>query len=204
MAWTLAALLVGCRSAEPPAPAGDPAAATAASEAKEAQSVADAALGKQAEILDRGDLARNGREQLLVVNRLGKAPGGPVGSQNEPALVISRAVVLEKSEGKWREIFRCDEHLKNPYGYLAAAGSAATGWHLVVGGDPGGPLEMEFTPAHSGDRVGMHTGERKEARNPTFVVRWNTKANRYQAYDRSQKRYLRETTALETPESILR
>ncbi len=202
--WILAALLAGCRLTQTPAPAGDPAAGTAASETEEAQRIADAALGKQAEILDRGDLARNGSEQLLVVNRLLKASGGPVASKNQSGVVVSRAVVLEKSDGKWREILRCDEHLKNPYGYLAAAGVTGTGWDLVVGKDSGGELEMEFTAAALVNGADIHTGERKEAKNPTFVVRWNTKASRYQAYDRSQKRYLRETTALETPESILR
>jgi hypothetical protein len=192
-ALTLAALLAGCGSSQPSAPAVDSVAATTASEADEAQRIADAALGKQAEILDRGDLARNGREQLLVINRYSAGP------KSESNARITRAVVLEKSEGQWREIFRCDEHLKNPYGYLAAAATTVTGWDLVVAGDSGGVFEMAFTSA-----VGIHTGERKEVKNPTFVVRWNTKENRYQAYDRSQKRYLRETTALEMPESSLR
>jgi hypothetical protein len=192
-ALTLAALLSGCGSSQPSAPAVDSVAATTASEADEAQRIADTALGKQAEILDRGDLARNGREQLLVINRYGAGP------KSESTARITRAVVLEKSEGQWREIFRCDERLKNPYGYLAAAATTATGWDLVVGGNSGGVFEMAFTSA-----VDVHTGERKEVKHPTFVVRWNTKENRYQAYDRSQKRYLRETTALEMPESSLK
>jgi len=202
--WILAALLGGCYSAQPSAPAVDSVAATTASEADEAQRMADAALGKQAEILDRGDLVRNGREQLLVINRLIDTTGRVVGTKTEGASLISRAVVLEKSEGKWREIFRCDEHLKNPYGYLVAAPAAATGWELVAGKDSSGVLEMEFTSAVIFDAVNTHTGERREVKPSPFVVRWNTKVNRYQAYDRSQKRYLRETTALEMPESTLK
>jgi hypothetical protein len=192
-ALTLAALLGGCHSAQPSAPAVDSVAATTASEADEAQRIADTVLGKQAEILDRGDLAQNGQEQLLVVNRYSAGP------KNGSAARITRAVVLEKSEGKWREIFRCDEHLKNPYGYLASAAIADTGWDLAVGRDSGGVFEMDFTPA-----ADMHVAERREGKSPTFVVRWNTKANRYQAYDRSQKRYLKETTQLELPESNLK
>ena len=192
LVWTLAAMVTGCRSAQPSAPAVDSVAATNASEAEEAQRIADAVLGKQAEILDRGDLAQNGQEQVLVINRYS-------GPKNESAARITRAVVLERNDGKWREIFRCDEHLKNPYGYLAAAATAVAGWDLAVGRDSGGTFEMDFTPAPD-----PHTGERKEAKNRTFVVRWNTKENRYQAYDRSQKRYLNETTAMEMPESSLK
>jgi hypothetical protein len=193
LVWVLGAQFAGCHSAQPSAPPVDSVGVTTASEADEAQRIADAALGKQAEILDRGDLARNGQEQLLVINRYSAGP------KNEPAARITRAVVLEKSDGKWREIFRCDEHLKNPYGYLAAAATTVTGWDLGVGRDSGGMFEMDFTPA-----ADLHTGERKELKRPTFIVRWNTKANRYQAYDRSQKRYLKETTALEMPESNLK
>ena len=195
--WTLAAMVTGCRSAQPSAPAVDSVAAKTASEAEEAQRIADAVLGKQAEILDRGDLAQNGQEQLLIINRFGSGP------KNGSTALITRAVVLEKSEGKWQEIFRCDEHLKNPYGYLVAANRAATGWDLVVG-DTGGPLEMAFTPAVIGGAADARGGERKEVKNATFVVRWNTKANRYQAYDQSQKRYLRETTGFEMPNSVLK
>ena len=195
LVWILAALLGGCRSAQPAAPVSDSAAATTESEADEAQRIADAALGKQAEILNRGDLARNGREQLLVVNRYSS------GAENQSTALVTRAVVLEKSDGKWREIFRCDEHLKNPYGYLVAG--TAGGWELVVGRDSDAALEMQFTPLARFDAVDMG-GKRDGAVNRTFIVRWNTKANRYQAYDRSQKRYLRETTALETPDSILK
>jgi len=194
--WALAALIAGCRSAQPSAPPENPAAATTASEAEEAQRIADAALGKQAEILDRGDLAQNGREQLLVINRYG------AGSKSQSAALVTRAVVLERNERRWREIFRCDEHLKNPYGYLVAG--RAGGWELGVGRDSNGALEMLLTPLNRLDAGDIHTDERHSVTNSTFVVRWNTKLSRYQAYDGSQKRYLNEATALETPESHLK
>ena len=197
-AWTLAALLVGCHSAQPVAPAGDLAAATNESDADEARRIADAVLGKQAEILNRGDLAQNGREQLLIINRYNAGP------KKGSTALITRAVVLEKSEGKWREIFRCDEHLKNPYGYLVGGSGTTGGWELVVGRDSNSTLEMQFKSLDRFDAAGIRTGERKGVKNPTFVVRWNTKASRYQAYDRSQKRYLRETTGFDMPESVLK
>jgi hypothetical protein len=200
-ALLLAAFLAGCRASQSAAPADEAASSVASAEA-EARGIADASLGKQAEILDRGDLAQNGREQLLVVNRLSDATGRVAGAGTKGTVIVSRAVVLEKSEGKWREIFRSDEHLKNPYGYLVAASS--TGWQLVAGRDSSGALEMEFSRATIADAMNVHTGERGEAKSLPFVVRWNTKKNRYQAYDRSQKRYLNETTALETPQSILK
>jgi len=75
----VAFLLVGCNSAQQttPAEAAAPPAATAA--VPENQQVAEAVLGKQAEIVAHGDLARNGSEQLLVVNRFERAARGPLG-----------------------------------------------------------------------------------------------------------------------------
>jgi len=107
-AWLLALLLAGCRASHSAAPANETASAEIATEAAEAQSVAESVLGKQAEVLARGDLAGNGREQVLAVNRWGATPG------NQSETLILRAIVLEKTDGKWAEVFRCDEHLKNP------------------------------------------------------------------------------------------
>ncbi len=41
--------------------------------------MADTALGKQAEVLAHGDLARNGLEQILVVNRNSSLPDDSAG-----------------------------------------------------------------------------------------------------------------------------
>ena len=65
------------------------------------------------------------------------------------AIFITRAAILEKNNGKWSEVLRCDEHLKNPNGYLGGS-PAARGHRLAAGissriAKQG--LEMKFTPA---------------------------------------------------------
>ena len=95
--------------------------------------VAEAALGKQAEILARGDLARNGLEQVLVVNRLLEASSSRAeAAANSAPIFVTRAAVLEKMDGKWSEVLLCDEHLKNPNGYLGGS-PAATRDRLAAG-----------------------------------------------------------------------
>ena len=143
-------LLAGCHSARQPEPLRENANPDTIGMAGETQRVADAALGKQAEILALGDLARNGLEQLLVVNRFAKALRGAAGLENSPGIFITRAVILEKSNGKWTEILRCDEHLKNPNGYLGGSSAArVTGWRLEFRTDTKQGLEIKFTPADS-------------------------------------------------------
>jgi hypothetical protein len=63
-------------------------------------------------------------------------------------------------------------------------------------------LEMKFTPANIEAREqGSGTGE---SAGQTVIVRWNTKAKRYQSLDASHERYLSEAPTLEIPHSILR
>src|SRR6202162_2997024 len=97
LSWIMALSLAGCQSAQQAAPAEVKAAAERADVADEARGVAEAALGKQAEILARGDLALNGREQLLVVNRFAKDPRSTNGQEDSRPIFITRAVILEKS-----------------------------------------------------------------------------------------------------------
>jgi hypothetical protein len=196
-------LLAGCHSARQPGPAGESANPDSPRWKEEAQAVADAALGKQAEIISRGDLARNGLQQLLVVNRVTKATKTNAGPGNSSAIFITRAVILEKSNGKWTEILRCDEHLKNPNGYLGGAPAArTTGWQLQYRTDARHGLELQFTPA-DGKVGGEGTGEGGLG-GQTVVVRWNAGAKRYQSLDSSHEGYLSEAPTLETPHSILR
>jgi hypothetical protein len=171
--------------------------------AEETRRVAEAALGKQAEILARGDLARNGQEQLLVVNRFAKATHDAAGTENSPAIFITRAVILEKRNGKWTEILRCDEHVKNPNGYLGGSSVVrATGWQLEFRTDASQGLELKFTPA--GNDAGKEGTGAGEPVGHTMIVRWNSQARRYQSLDASREGYLSEAPALETPQSILR
>src|SRR5712675_1145086 len=115
-------LLVGCKSANPTTPTA--AAAASVPAAPESQQIAEAVLGKQAEVIAHGDLARNGSEQLLVVNRFDSTARAKVQPAHSTAIFVTRAVIVEKNDGKWTELLRCDEHLKNPRGYLAGAPAA--------------------------------------------------------------------------------
>ncbi len=197
-----ASLMAGCNPGEQTTPPEKAARPTAPAVAPETQQVAEAALGKQAEVVALGDLARNGLEQLLVVNRFEMAARAGVGPGNSSGIFITRAVIVEKSNDKWAEVLRCDEHLKNPSGYLGGSPAApVTGWRLELTRDTHQGLELRFTPAEAGRERSSNTGE---AENRTITVRWNTKAKRYQSLDRSHEGYLGEAPTLETPQSILR
>jgi hypothetical protein len=197
----VALLLVGCKSARQTTPAEAAAPPAAPAAVPEIQQVAEVVLGKQAEILAQGDLARNGSEQLLVVNRFEKAASGAVGQEDPSPIFVTRAVIVQKDDGKWTEELRCDEHLKNPRGYLGGSPAIpVTGWRLELKPDTGQGLELRFTPAAAGEErssVAVETGR-------TIAVRWNTKTKRYQSLDQSHTGYLGEVPALETPQSILR
>jgi len=110
-----------------PAPAKTEAAAPAAPAIPpEVQAAADAALGSETEVLADGDLAKNGHQQVLAINRL---KGNP-----EKALagtLVTRVAVIENDGGAWKEVFRCDEHLKNANGYLGGTPLAGVaGWRF--------------------------------------------------------------------------
>jgi hypothetical protein len=192
-----ALLLAGCNSVQPASPSGGREKLDPAFDSPEAQQVAEEALGKNTEILARGDLARSGTEQLLVVNRAGgKTSATGSMSEIQSAILITRAAIIENSNGKWSEVLLCDEHLKNPKGYLGGSSAAReTGWRLEYTKDPNQGLEMKFTPMNAGA---------DEAAGKTVFVRWNAEAKRYQSLDPSHERYLTEAATLETPESILR
>jgi hypothetical protein len=199
---TATLLLVGCTSMQQEAAPEEANRPDAPAVAPEVQGVAEAVLGKQAEVVAHGDLARNGLEQLLVVNRFGNAARGVVGSGNSLAIFVTRAAVVEKNDGKWAEVLRCDEHLKNPMGYLGGSMSArVTGWRLEIDRDTQRGLELRFTPAEAGQERSSNAAE---AGNRTIAVRWNTKAKRYQSLDRSHEGYLGEAPMLETPQSIIK
>jgi hypothetical protein len=196
-------LFAGCQSARQPEAIRENANPDTIGMADETEKEAEAALGKQAEILAHGDLARNGQEQLLVVNRFARTPRGEAEPENSSAIFITRAVILEKSNGKWAEILRCDEYLKNPNGYLGGLSAArVTGWRLEFKTDAKQGLELKFTPADS--EAGKEGAGMVGLANQTFVVRWNARAKRYQSLDASHEGYLTEAPALETPHSILR
>jgi len=205
LSWIGALSLAGCHSAQQPAPADEKTAAERSDVADEARGVAEATLGKQAEILARGNLALNGREQLLVVNRVSKEAASGGGGTNSSPIFVTRAAILEQDGGKWSEVLLCDEHLKNPNGYLGGSpGGRATGWRLEYTQDAKDGLEMKFTPAERFNAVDANADQSSEQKYRAFDVRWNRNAKRYQSFDQSHERYLSEVPSLETPQSTLR
>lgn len=198
-----ALLLAGCRS-QPPASSEAKRTAETADPVDDVRRVAEASLGKQSEILLQGDLAQNGAEQMLVVNRY--AAGAEASArENSPAIYVLRAAILEKGVGKWSEVLLCDEHLKNPNGYLGGSSAArVSGWRLEYRQDAKQGLEMKFTPAEDPGAGDAGPKQSLRARDAAFDVRWNNKVKRYQSYDQSHERYLGEVPSLETPQSILK
>jgi hypothetical protein len=203
--WIMALCLAGCQTAQQQKSDAGKAAAASEKLAEEAQRVAEASMGKQSEILARGDLALTGREQLLVVNRIASAAPANRESASSSPIYIMRAAVLEKNDGKWSQILLCDEHLKNPNGYLGGSPKTRiTGWQLEYRKDQKLGLEMSFTPARKYGVENTSAYEGSEEKQPTFDVRWNKNTKRYQSFDKSHERYLGEVPSLEAPESILK
>jgi hypothetical protein len=205
LSWIVALSLAGCHTEPQPAHADGKTAAETADVADEARGAADTTLGKQAEILARGDLALNGREQLLVVNRISKEAASGGGGANPSPIFVTRVAVLEKDSGRWSEILLCDEHLKNPSGYLGGSPAARiNGWRLEYSKDAKEGLEMKFTPAERSDATNVNADQSSGEMGRTFDIRWNKSAKRYQSFDQSHERYLSEVPSLETPQSILK
>lgn len=178
---------IGCGGSEKPTPG--PAAAKKPEPPQapaDLQTVAESELGAESEVLAWGDLARNGKEQILVINRIKKTPEGTV-----PGNLFTRAVIAEKENGAWKEIFRCDEHLKNSKGFLAGTPLAAvSGWRLQYEQHPDTGLVMYFTPLRVPE--GGHA--------ETIGVKWNPKVMRYQTLDRNFEQFQGEAPSLEPVE----
>jgi hypothetical protein len=203
--WFMALALAGCQTAKQQASADVKMDANRADATDEALRVAEASLGKKAEVLAHGNLAQNGREQVLVVNRFSPGAGANAGGSTSSAIFVTRAAVLEKDGVKWSEVLLCDEHLKNPNGYLGGSPAArANGWRLEFSQDAKEGLKMKFTPVERFEADSGNADQRSTQEHPTFEVRWNKNTKRYQSFDQSHERYLSEVPSLETPQSILK
>jgi hypothetical protein len=181
----------GSSSTEPAKPASSSAAAPAAPTAPpvpdDVQKAAEKALGSETEVLLYGDLAKNGSQQALAINRMKTNPQG-----GAPGTVITRAVIVQNDGGTWKEVLRCDEHLENPKGYLGNIPLApVNGWRLQYEQNQEKGLQLYFTPV----------ADPKGARALPIEVRWNAKVKRYQSLDRNFENFLGELPSLETPES---
>src|SRR6266480_130754 len=186
----ISVLVAGCGTdpSKPALPAEAKPAAPAVPD--DIQSAAESLLGRETQVLLFGDLAKNGRQEFLAANVVPKTP-----TNNLPGTIVTRAVVVEKDEGKWSELLRCDEHLKNQKGFLGMTPLAAvTGWRLQYEQSEDKGLELYFTPLKGvTDSHVLPIG-----------VRWNPGTKRYQSLDRTYEHFLLESPSLDTARSSLR
>jgi hypothetical protein len=155
----------------------------------EIQAAADAALGTDTDVLVFGDLAKNGHQQILAVNRVKASPEKAIAG-----IAAMRVAVIENDGGTWKEIFRCDGHLKNAHGFMGGTPlSPVDGWRLQYEQNAQKGLQMYFTPIAK--PVGGYI--------QTIGVRWNPEVKRYQSLDRNYEQFLGEVPALDTPQSQL-
>lgn len=174
--------LLGCDST--PSPKAEPVATKPAEPAvpEEIQSAAQSLLGQETQVLLFGDLAKTGHQQFLAANVVPKTP-----TNNAPGTIVTRAVIAENHDGQWTEIFRCDEHLKNPKGFLGLTPlSPITGWRIQYEQDPEKGLQLYFTPLKgTGDIHVLPIG-----------IRWNPEGKRYQSLDRAYEHFLNEAPTM--------
>lgn len=183
---------VGCGT-EAPKPSSEPAAEAKPAAPVIPEDIQDDAkhlLGSDAQVLLFGDLAKNGKRQLLAANVVPKTP-----QNNVPGTVVTRAIVAQDDDGKWTELLRVDEHLKNQKGYLGLTPlDSITGWRLQYEQNPEKGLQLYFTPLKvNGDTHVL-----------TIGVRWNPATNRYQSLDASYEHFLKESSTLQNVRSSLR
>lgn len=183
--------LTGC-NAEPRKPAEQAAQKPAPPPVPDdVQEAAKAFLGSETEVLLYGDLALNGKQQFLAANVVPNTPKSTVAGT-----VVRRAVVAEIDDGKWVELMRADEHLKNSKGYLGLTPiQAVSGWKLQYENSPEKGMSLYFTPVNATTSSGKTL---------PIAVRWNSATKRYQSMDLNYEHFLPEAPSLENPRSMLR
>jgi hypothetical protein len=187
---SLSASLVGCGTEAPkPAPRAETKPAEPAVP-EEIEAAAKSVLGSESQVLSFGDLAKNGNQAFLAANVVPKTP-----TNNLPGTIITRAVVVENNDGKWAEVLRCDEHLKNQKGFLGLTPlTAVTGWRLQFEQNDEKGLQLYFTPLKgTTDSHVLPIG-----------VRWNPATKRYQSLDRTYEHFLLESPSLQDARSVLK
>jgi len=186
----LALLVVGCSSDEPKPAVQAESKPAAPAVPDDDQSAAQALLGSDAQVLLFGDLAKNGKEQILAANIVPNTPKSTVAGT-----VVTRAIVAENDNGKWVELMRADEHLKNPKGYLGLTPlQAVGGWKLQYENSPTSGMSLYFTPIKAG----------ASEKTLPIAVRYNPATKRYQSMDLNYEHFLVEAPSLENPRSMLR
>ena len=156
------------------------------------QAGAQALLGTETTVLLFGDLANNGKLQFLAANVVPKTSK----NNNIAGTIITRAVIAQNEDGQWKEIFRCDEHLKNAKGFLGLTPlSDVSGWRIAYEQDPVKGLALYLTPLKGND---------DPAHSLPIGVRWNPQTKRYQSLDRTYEHFLLEQPTMGgTPKSVL-
>jgi hypothetical protein len=187
----VALLLPGCGEEPAPKPAAEtPAKPREPAVPEDMQAAAQNLLGKETQVLVFGDLAKIGKQQFLAANVVPKTPKNDI-----PGTIVTRAVLAEETDGKWSELLRCDEYLKNAKGYLALTPLAAVaGWKVQYDQDPVKGIQLYFTPI-------------KGPADPHVLpigIAWNPATKRYQSLDLSYQHFLMEKATLDTARSVLR
>jgi hypothetical protein len=183
----LGLILPGCGS-EPAKTAAEKPAAPAIPQ--DVQDAAASLLGSDAQVLLYGDLAKSGVQQMLAANVVPNTPKSTVAGT-----VVTRAVIAENKDGKWTELFRADEYLKNSKGYLALTPlQAVNGWKLQYENSPEKGMALYFTPIQQGN----------SEKTMPIAVKWNPATERYQSMNLSDQKFLNEAPALGNPRSMLR
>jgi len=163
------------KPAEPPVP-------------EEVQDAANAFLGGETTVFLFGDLALNGKQEFLAANVVPNTPKKMVAGT-----AVTRAVVAENDNGKWVELMRADEHLKNQAGYLGLTPlKPVSGWKLQYENTPAKGMSLYFTPITTDSSV------------RTIAVKYNPATKRYQSLDINYEHFLVEAPSLESPRSMLR
>jgi hypothetical protein len=190
-------MTAGCGDAPKPAetksdPAPAPAAPAKPAIPDDIQAGAQSLLGTETTVLLFGDLAKNGKQQFLAANVVPKTTK----NNNIPGTIVTRAVIAQNDDGQWKEIFRCDEHLKNAKGFLGGTPmSDVSGWRIATDQDPTKGLALYLTPLKGVD---------DPAHSLPIGVRWNPQTKRYQSLDRTYEHFLLEQPVINgTPKSVL-
>jgi hypothetical protein len=191
-AWLLLSagwVLVGC-SSEPPKTGQTENKPAEPAVPEDVQAAASTMLGSDAQVLLFGDLASNGKQQFLAANVVPNTPKSTVAGT-----VVTRAVIAENDDGKWVELMRADEHLKNQKGYLGLTPlQPVNGWKLQYENSPIKGMSLYFTPIKTG----------ANEKTLPIAVKWNSATKRYQSMDLNYEHFLPEAPTLDSPRSILR
>jgi len=187
---SLAIFLGGCGAdASKPAPQAETKPAEPALP-EDIQLAAKALLGSESQVLAFGDLAKNGKQEFLAADVVPKTP-----TNNLPGTIVTRVVVAENTDGKWAEVLRCDEHLKNQKGFMGLTPLVpVTGWRLQYEQNDEKGLQLYFTPLKGA--IDTHV--------LPIGVRWNPATKRYQSLDRTYEHFLLESPSMQDARSTLR